>query len=138
MRRYLLIITGLFFVALGGIGVVVPGLPTVVFLLLAAGCFAKSCPALHRWLLDNKVFGPMIYHWQVHRAIPRRSRKIALLTIMIVALFSLTMLQPLYLKLLVAALLVIPVVILLRLKVADEGEGDAKPEPKSTPTRSVK
>ncbi len=119
MQRYLLIIAGLFFVALGAIGVVVPGLPTTVFILLAAGCFAKSCPALHNWLLANKIFGPMIYHWQENRAIPRRARRMALLTIALVAVVSLTLLQGLYLKLLVAALLVIPVVILLRLKVVD-------------------
>ncbi len=119
MQRYLLIIAGLFFVVLGGIGVVVPGLPTTVFILMAAGCFAKSCPALHNWLLANKIFGPMIYHWQESRAIPRRARRMALLTIAIVAVFSLTVIQGLYLKLLVAALLVIPVVILLKLKVVE-------------------
>lgn len=120
MQRYLLIISGLFFVALGGVGVVVPGLPTTVFILMAAACFAKSSPALHHWLVANRLFGPMIYHWEKSRSIPRRARKMALLTIAIVGVISLIALQGLYLKLLVALLLVIPVVILLRLKTVEE------------------
>ncbi len=120
MQRYLLIIAGLFFVALGGIGVIVPGLPTTVFILMAAGCFAKSCPALHSWLLENRLFGPMIYHWEKHRAIPRRARKVALLMIGTVGVFSVYLIQGFYLKLFVAVMLIIPVVILLRLRTVDD------------------
>ncbi|MCF6323917.1 MAG: YbaN family protein [Gammaproteobacteria bacterium] len=120
MRRYFLIIAGLFFVAVGGVGVVVPGLPTTIFILLAAGCFAKSCPALHRWLLENRLFGPMIYHWEKNRAIPRRARKMALLMIGTVGVFSIYLIEGFYLKVFVAVMLIIPVVILLRLKTVDE------------------
>ncbi len=120
MQRYLLIIAGLFFVALGGIGVVVPGLPTTVFILMAAACFAKSCPALHSWLLDSRLFGPMIYHWEKNRAIPRRARTLALFMIGTVGVFSVYLIQGFYLKLFVAVMLIIPVVILLRLKTVDE------------------
>lgn len=120
MQRYFLIIAGLFFVALGGIGVVVPGLPTTVFILLAAGCFAKSCPALHNWLLENRLFGPMIYHWEENRAIPRRARKLALFMIGTVGVFSVYLIDGFYLKIFVAVMLIIPVVILLRLKTVDE------------------
>jgi len=129
MQRYLLIIAGLFFVALGGIGVVVPGLPTTVFILMAAGCFAKSCPALHHWLLNTRLFGPMIYHWQQSRAIPRRARKMALLMIGSVGVLSVYMIQGFYLKLVVAVLLIIPVVILLRLKTVDESLPVARTRP---------
>ncbi len=120
MQRYFLIISGLFFVALGGIGVVVPGLPTMIFILLAAACFAKSCPALHHWLLENRLFGPMIYHWEEHRAIPRRARKMALLMIGTVGIFSVYLIDGFYLKIFVAVMLIIPVVILLSLKTVDE------------------
>ena len=69
---------GLFFVGLAALGVALPGLPTTPFLLLAAGCFAKSSPHLHRWLLASPLFGPIIHNWQEHRAIPRRARRLGL------------------------------------------------------------
>src|SRR3546814_20051788 len=51
---------------LGLVGVVVPGLPTVPFVLLSAYAAARGSERLHRWLLAHRVFGPMIVDWQVH------------------------------------------------------------------------
>ncbi len=120
MKKWLLIAAGLLFVALGAVGVVLPGLPTTPFLLLAAGCFAKSSPRLHGWLLGNPIFGPLIENWQAHRAIPRRAKRIALLTLVLVAGSSLYLIQGLALKLLVAGLLIVPVTILIRLRTVEE------------------
>jgi len=114
--RWFLIASGLFFVGLGGLGVVLPGLPTTPFLLLAAGCFAKSSPRLYRWLTQNRLLGPMILHWQETRSIPRKARLTAFVMMAIVGAFSLwTLRENIYLQLLVLALLILPVVILLRL-----------------------
>ena len=49
---------GLLAMALAIIGVVLPLLPTVPFLLLAAFCFARSSQKLHRWLISHKTFRP--------------------------------------------------------------------------------
>ncbi len=57
-------ILGVVFLMIGGIGVVLPLLPTTPFVLVAAGCFAKSSPRMHAWLLANRVFGPMIVDWE--------------------------------------------------------------------------
>ena len=46
--------TGLFFVGLGAIGAVIPGMPTTVFLVLAAACFIRSSQELYNWLIKNK------------------------------------------------------------------------------------
>jgi len=51
---------GLICVALAAIGVVLPLLPTVPFLLLAAFFFARSSSRLHHWLLNHPTFGPFI------------------------------------------------------------------------------
>ena len=47
-------------VALGGIGVIVPGLPTTVFFIIACVAFSKSSPRLEAWVLGLPRIGPMV------------------------------------------------------------------------------
>ena len=63
---------------LGGLGVLLPLLPTVPFIILAAFCFARSSTALERRLLDNPRFGPAIRLWREKGAISRRGKRAAL------------------------------------------------------------
>jgi uncharacterized membrane protein YbaN (DUF454 family) len=63
--------------ALGLVGVVVPGLPTVPFVLLSAFAAARGSQRLHRWLLAHRQFGPMIRDWQAQGAVDRRSKWLA-------------------------------------------------------------
>ena len=53
MRKYLYIALGLMAVGLGTLGVVVPGLPTTPFVLLASWLFYRSSPRLQQWLLAS-------------------------------------------------------------------------------------
>ncbi|HVI24886.1 MAG TPA: YbaN family protein [Xanthomonadaceae bacterium] len=69
--------------ALGLVGIVVPGLPTVPFVLLAAWAAARGSTKLHRWLLAHRQFGPMIRDWQAQGAVSRRSKWLA--SVMMVA-----------------------------------------------------
>ena len=62
---------------LGLLGVVLPGLPTVPFILVSAWAAAKGSKRLHGWLLAHRMFGPMIRDWQDHGAITRRSKWLA-------------------------------------------------------------
>jgi uncharacterized membrane protein YbaN (DUF454 family) len=66
------------FVGLAALGVVLPLLPTTPFLLLAAGCFARSSARFYRALLGNRIFGPLIRDWREHGAIPRRAKILAI------------------------------------------------------------
>jgi uncharacterized membrane protein YbaN (DUF454 family) len=61
-------------VALGLIGIVLPGLPTVPFLLLAAWAGGKGWPALEAWLLNHPRHGPAIRRWRERGAVPRRAK----------------------------------------------------------------
>ncbi|MEY4696530.1 MAG: hypothetical protein RIT14_958 [Pseudomonadota bacterium] len=77
MTRGLWLLGGLAALALAAVGVVLPLLPTVPFLLLAAFCFARSSERLHSWLLNHPVFGPPIMDWEERGAISRRAKWLA-------------------------------------------------------------
>lgn len=87
--RFLYAGLGLICVALAVIGIALPLLPTVPFLLLAAFFFANSSERLHNWILAHKLFGPMIQDWNDHRAIRPAAKKAATLSIAAVFLLSL-------------------------------------------------
>ena len=80
---------GLLCVALAAIGVALPLLPTVPFLLLAAFFFANSSDRLHDWILAHALFGPMITDWRESGAIRPRAKKAA--TLSIAAVFSVSL-----------------------------------------------
>jgi len=108
-------VTGILFVGLAILGVVLPILPTTPFLLVAAACFAKSSPEMQRRLLANKTFGPLINDWQEHRSIPRKAKRIALLTMILSVCWSAYMLKSALLTALVVALVIGPFIFVARL-----------------------
>ena len=58
-------------------GAVLPVLPTVPFILLAAYAAARGSPRLHRRLLADPRFGPAIRDWRAHGAVSRRAKWLA-------------------------------------------------------------
>jgi len=82
---------GLICVALAAIGVILPLLPTVPFLLLAAFFFARSSSRLHNWLLSHPGFGPVIDDWNRSGAIRPRAKRLATLSVAAVILLSLAL-----------------------------------------------
>lgn len=69
---------GAFFLLLGAVGVILPLLPTTPFVLLAAGCFARSSPRLHRWLLASALFGPVLRDWENKHCVACRVKRFAI------------------------------------------------------------
>jgi uncharacterized membrane protein YbaN (DUF454 family) len=65
-------------VALGVIGLFLPVMPTTVFLLAAAACYARASAPLYNRLLNNRVFGPVIADWRHHRAMSVRAKALAI------------------------------------------------------------
>jgi len=82
---------GLICVGLGMLGVIVPLLPTVPFMLLAAFFFARSSERLHNWLLSHRYFGPAVVDWHERGAINPRTKRISSIAIVLVFALSLAM-----------------------------------------------
>ena len=72
---------GLLSVALGIVGIALPLLPTVPFMILAAFCFARANPAWERRLLDHPRFGPHIIAWRTRGAISKRGKAMAVIAL---------------------------------------------------------
>ena len=78
--RWALIVFGWLNVAVGFVGVFVPGLPTTVFLLIALWAFSRSSPRFQKWLWNHPRFGPVIRDWHHHKVIPRKAKVMAVTT----------------------------------------------------------
>jgi len=77
-RRIALAALGVACVGLAGVGVVVPGLPTTVFLIAASYLFARSCPWLEERLIRVRWFRPYLRYLDGSHPMPRRARVMAM------------------------------------------------------------
>lgn len=77
LGRIFFLTTGSLSLAAGVIGIFLPVAPTVPFVLLAAFCFSKSSPRLHRWLREHRLFGPMIVDWEDGHVIRPKAKWLA-------------------------------------------------------------
>ncbi len=93
-RRWVLAGAGVVAVILGGIGVVVPGLPTTIFLIIASACFTRSCPWLGERLIRNRFFGPYVRYLDGEAVMSWRAKAVSIaLMWLFVTLSSLAMLR---------------------------------------------
>lgn len=65
------------FLILAFIGALLPGMPTTVFLILAAWAASKGWPEVNDWLLAHPKYGPLIKNWREHGTVPRKVKVIA-------------------------------------------------------------
>ncbi len=73
-KQNFFIITGTIFVALGVIGIFVPLLPSTVFLLLAAACYARGSKRFYDWLMNHPTLGSTIRHYRDGKGLPLRQK----------------------------------------------------------------
>ena len=79
MARLAALVLAYFFLALAIIGIFLPGLPTVPFLLLTAWFAARGSERLHSWLYAHPHLGKLLIDWEQQKAISRTSKVIAVI-----------------------------------------------------------
>ena len=79
---------GLLSVGIGGVGVVVPGLPTTVFFIVAAACFSRSNKRFEQWVLNLPKIGRLVRDHREGLGMPRRAKVMAVTMILVVATAS--------------------------------------------------
>lgn len=75
-------------VGVGTIGIVVPGLPTTVFFILAAACFSRSSRRFEQWVLDRPGVGPMVRDYRAGLGMPRHAKRVAVVSITVMSTIS--------------------------------------------------
>lgn len=85
LRRWPWLLLAWMCLALAVLGVILPGLPTTPFVLVAAWAAARGSPRLHAWLHAHRVFGRIIRDWQAEGAVSLRAKQTALATMLLCA-----------------------------------------------------
>ncbi len=78
---------------IGLVAIVIPGLPTTEFILLAAWAATRSSPRLSAWLENHRLFGPILYNWRNGKVIQRRAKVSATVSMLLCAGLMLTFLE---------------------------------------------
>ncbi|MEW6701820.1 MAG: YbaN family protein [Bacteroidota bacterium] len=83
LSKPFLIAAGWTFVALGIIGIFLPLVPTTIFFILAAWCFAKSSEKFYNWLIYHPRFGKFVRNFHEKKGMPVKSKIIAVVMLIL-------------------------------------------------------
>ena len=119
--KKLLVVIGFASLFLGIIGIAVPLLPTTPFLLLSYACFLRGSDRLYQWLVNNRLFGSYIRNYREHKAIPFKTKILAISLLWITILYSmLFILESVYIRILLTAIAVAVTIHILHFKTLDK------------------
>ena len=66
IKKALWFTLGILFLGVAYLGTFIPGLPWSTPSILAAWCFSKSSEKFHNYMLNHKLFGPVIRLSLIH------------------------------------------------------------------------
>lgn len=124
--KILLTVIGSIAVVLAILGIFLPLLPTTPFLLLASACYLRGSKRMHRWLLNNRVFGEYLRNFEEGKGIPRKAKIIAIALLWASLAFSIYKVQIVPLQFMLVMLGIGVSIFLLKMKTLDTASGDAR------------
>ena len=84
IKRIAFVVLGCVSLTLAVIGVVLPIVPTVPFLALAAFCFAKSSDRLNNWLINTKFYQNNLADFKAGKGMTVKTKTRILVTVTLV------------------------------------------------------
>ena len=102
LKKKLYITFGFLAVALAIVGVFIPGLPTVPFLLVALFCFERSSKKYHDMIMNNKYFGPVLQDYYSGKGLTSSVKIKAVLFLSCGMIFSIYKIQNLHARIALA------------------------------------
>lgn len=105
--KYLFIFLGFLFTILGAVGVFLPILPTVPFLLLASICFAKGSERFHNWFKSTKLYKNNLESFEKDRSMTLKTKWSILIPVTILLLVAFFMMKNIYGKTFIAVLILV-------------------------------
>jgi uncharacterized membrane protein YbaN (DUF454 family) len=111
--KILYIVLGTICICLGILGILVPGLPTTPFVLLAAWFYFRSSEKLYNKLINHKILGKYISQFEKNKAITVRTKiySISLMWIMI-SLSTIFLISENYIRLIVISVGIVGTVVM--------------------------
>ena len=88
LKKAIFIVAGTISLGFGAAGIFLPILPTTPFLLLSAACYYKGSERMHRWLLNNKLFGSYIRNYKEGKGISQAGKVFTIFLLWIAICFS--------------------------------------------------
>ena len=81
MKKYLYVIAGCISLGLGSLGSLIPVLPTVPFLMLAAFCFARSSRKMHNWFVGTRLYQENLADFVAGKGMTRKTKVRIMITV---------------------------------------------------------
>ena len=72
----------------GMVGIIVPGLPTTIFMILAAGCFFRSSTKMYHWVVSHPLFGDQVLRFREGDGMPKKAKYLSIVTMWTFIMFA--------------------------------------------------
>ena len=79
---------GMIFTAVGMVGIIVPGLPTTIFMILAAACFFRSSTKMYDWVVSHPLFGEQVLRFREGDGMPKKAKYLSIVTMWTFIIFA--------------------------------------------------
>ena len=122
LKKKIYICVGLLALGLGMIGVFLPVMPTVPFLLVALFCFERSSKKYHDMILNNKYFGKVLKDYYEGKGLTISVKIKAILFLSCGIGFSIYKVQHLYLRIMLAVIWLGVTIHIILLKTKPQGK----------------
>ena len=89
--RWFWFIIGLSLTGVGFVGIFIPGLPTTIFMILAASCYFRSSQKLYSWVMNHKYFGYHVKNYRDKKGMPLKAKIMSLIMMWLFVLYAVTL-----------------------------------------------